>query len=119
MPTEEQRRKWKQNYYNKHKDYVKKYNGTKVTCEICGSVVQRSYKKVHQRNKKCIKHQTDNEESKNQTKEPEQVKEESKQDIEEPKQVKESDQTSKPKTIEFKLDNQMEDCKIFTVCIKC
>jgi hypothetical protein len=109
MPTEEQRRRWKQNYYQKHKDYVKKYNGEKVECEICGSIVQRSYKKVHQRNKKCIKHQT---------KEPDQLKEESKQDIEKPKHIKESDQTSKPKTIEFKLDNEMEDCKVFTITIK-
>lgn len=121
-PTEEQMRRWKKNYYNKHKDYVKQYNGTKVECEICGSIIQRSYKKVHQRNKKCIKV--------NPNIQANQTKPEAKADIEEPKPVKESEpepeqikaepkQTSKPRTFELKLDNEDENSRVFTICIKC
>jgi hypothetical protein len=57
MPTKEQQKRWHRNYYLKNKEYVNKYNGTKVTCELCNAVVQRSYLRSHQRTKKCLKHQ--------------------------------------------------------------
>ena len=57
-PSAEQLKKWHRNYYERNKDYVKAYNGTKVTCDLCGATVQRSYLRVHQRIvKKCLKAQ--------------------------------------------------------------
>lgn len=66
MPTAEQRKIWHRNYYLRNKEYVNKYNGTKVVCELCGCTVQRSYLRVHQRiTKKCLKAQAQAQEDQN------------------------------------------------------
>jgi hypothetical protein len=54
-PTAEQLKRWHRNYYLKNKEYVNQYNGTKVECELCGAIVQRSYLRGHQKTKKCMK----------------------------------------------------------------
>jgi phage terminase large subunit GpA-like protein len=105
MPTDEQKRIWRKNFYQKHKEHVKEYNGTKVQCEICGCTIQRSYLRTHQKTKKCLKV--------NQNIQSNQVETEPKQSEPEPKQ------TSKPRTFELKLDNEDENSKVFTILIKC
>ena len=60
MCTAEQKRIWHQNYYLRNKKYVKEYN------ELCGAVVQRSYRRVHRRiTKKCLKARADVREEQN------------------------------------------------------
>jgi hypothetical protein len=113
-PTAEQKRIWRKNFYNKHKDHIKQYNGEKVECEICGSTIQRSYLRTHQRNKKCKKH--------NPNIQPNQVKPEPKPKAEpkqEPEPEPEPNKLKESKKFELHLDNEIGNSKVFTICIKC
>lgn len=55
-------------YKSHSKEYINAYNGTKINCELCGCPVRRSYLRLHQRRKKCIKNR--NPEAQNQANKP-------------------------------------------------
>ena len=53
----EKAKEYSKRYYQKNREiWVEKYNGQKVTCTICGSIISKCNLLRHQRtNKKCMK----------------------------------------------------------------